>query len=466
MADSGFSTADQNHNKSLIAKSNAGDNTPVPLWADPSTHRLLVDIGTPSFTVANVGTTGAAVPGSAGYLGINVAGNLRGQTGVNPSGVVYAAQTDIASFGGTAVSLGQQTAANSIPVILPSATITTLTPPAAITNYALETGGNLATLAGAVSASKVNVNISSGNITGFALDTSVNGLLVSQGSTTSGQKGPLVQGAVTTSAPSYVTAQTSPLSLTTAGGLRSDLASVGGTAITLGQTTMASSIPVVLPSNQAAIPVNATLQTQTDTVMVGGVNIKEINAVTPLMGNGTTGTGSMRVTLASDSTGIANYGHGATGSSVPAGATYAGIRGSTALPSAVSDGQLVGAFGDKYGRHVALVSTIRDLVLTQTTTISNSTSETTIGTAVASVFLDLIMLIISNTSTGTNSRLDFRDTTGGSVLFSLQSNGGQPPIGFALPTPIPQTSVNTNWTCQAATAVTDLRVYLVAAKNK
>lgn len=47
---------------------------------------------------------------------------------------------------------------------------------------------------------------------------------------------------------------------------------------------------------------NVTLQTQTDTVMVGGVNIKEINAVTPLMGNGTTGTGSLRVTIASDNT--------------------------------------------------------------------------------------------------------------------------------------------------------------------
>lgn len=43
---------------------------------------------------------------------------------------------------------------------------------------------------------------------------------VAQGSTTSGQSGMLAQGAVTTSAPSYTTAQTSPLSLDTAGNLR------------------------------------------------------------------------------------------------------------------------------------------------------------------------------------------------------------------------------------------------------
>lgn len=46
--------------------------------------------------------------------------------------------------------------------------------------------------------------------------------------------------------------------------------------------------------------VKVILQTQTDTVMVGGVNIKEINGVTPLMGAGNTGTGSLRVTIASD----------------------------------------------------------------------------------------------------------------------------------------------------------------------
>lgn len=43
-------------------------------------------------------------------------------------------------------ALGQALASASVPVILPSATITTLTPPAAITNFANETGGNLAAI--------------------------------------------------------------------------------------------------------------------------------------------------------------------------------------------------------------------------------------------------------------------------------------------------------------------------------
>lgn len=66
----------------------------------------------------------------------------------------------------------------------------------------------------------VTANI--GTTNGLALDATVSGLQVSQGSTTSGQKGSLVQGAVTTAAPTYTTAQTSPISLTTAGALRTD----------------------------------------------------------------------------------------------------------------------------------------------------------------------------------------------------------------------------------------------------
>jgi hypothetical protein len=108
-----------------------------------------------------------------------------------------------------------------------------------------------------------------------------------QGSTTAAEIGPLVQGAATTAAPTYVTATTNPLSLTLAGALRVDgsavtqpisaaalplpagaatsaLQTAGNTILstisgqlpaTLGQTTSAGSLSVVLASNQPAIPV-------------------------------------------------------------------------------------------------------------------------------------------------------------------------------------------------------------------
>ena len=68
---------------------------------------------------------------------------------------------------------------------------------------------------------------------------------VAQASTTSGQSGALVQGAVTTAAPAYTTAQTSPLSLTTAGSLRSDLSSINGSAIAVASAQLGVNIAQV-----------------------------------------------------------------------------------------------------------------------------------------------------------------------------------------------------------------------------
>lgn len=119
--------------------------------------------------------------------------------------------------------------------------------------------------------------------------------------------GQIVSALVTTGAPSYSTATSRGLSLNTSGGLRVDGSGVtqpvSGT-VTAAQAT-ASSLNATVVGTGTFVD-QATLQTQTDTVMVGGVNIKEINAVAPLMGNGVTGTGSLRVTLASDTTSNSN----------------------------------------------------------------------------------------------------------------------------------------------------------------
>ena len=71
------------------------------------------------------------------------------------------------------------------------------------TAYTVDGSGNTIGSTGGA----LNVNISSGGT-------------LAQGSTTSGQGGNLIMGAVTTAAPSYTTAQTDPLSLDTAGNLR------------------------------------------------------------------------------------------------------------------------------------------------------------------------------------------------------------------------------------------------------
>jgi len=91
---------DQNRNVTIQGTSNADGTSPVNLWANPSTHALLVS---------------ASV-------------TLSGTSDVN-----------LLSVSGSALTLGQALATASLPIVLTAAQITTLTPPAAIIGFATET---------------------------------------------------------------------------------------------------------------------------------------------------------------------------------------------------------------------------------------------------------------------------------------------------------------------------------------
>lgn len=84
----------------------------------------------------------------------------------------------------------------------------------------------------------------------------VNNATVAQASTTSGAVGELVQGAVTTAAPSYTTAQTNPLSLTTAGSLRT----VDNSTVAQGSTTSGQVGGLTLGAVTTAAPTYTTAQ--------------------------------------------------------------------------------------------------------------------------------------------------------------------------------------------------------------
>jgi hypothetical protein len=166
--------------------------------------------------------SGASSGTAAGfYDGTNMQG-ARVVDADTSGGTFYALAVNlIKRTSGTPTELiGQATMANSLPVALASdqsalavsqsgtwnvGTVTTVSAVTAISN-ALPAGTNVI---GAV-----------GN---------------TQGSTTAGQSGPLAQGAVTTAAPTYTTAQTSPLSLQTDGSLRTavtNTVTVGSHAVT------------------------------------------------------------------------------------------------------------------------------------------------------------------------------------------------------------------------------------------
>jgi hypothetical protein len=303
-----------------------------PIRIDPTGTTTQPVSGT---VTANIGTTnGLALDATVSGLQVGQGSTSAGQKGGLAMGAVTTsapsyttAQTSPLSLT-TAGALRTDSSAVTQPV---SGTVTTTPPANASTNItqwnsvALGSPSAYGTSPGAVNVPGVNAFITntptvtanagtgtftiSGTVTANAgtnlntsllqLDATGAKLNNAQGSTTSGQTGPLVQGAVTTSAPSYTTAQTSPLSLNTSGGLRVD-----GSGVTQPVSGTVTTTP----------PANAS----TNVTQVGGMNVST--------GTGAGGAGIPRVTVSNDSA-----------VKVWDGTTVAGvISGSTALKSDMS----------------------------------------------------------------------------------------------------------------------------------
>lgn len=301
-----------------------------PLSLDTSGNLRIT--GTISASNPSVSTTGAAPPASATYIGGSVTtaapayttGQMNalsltttGLLRVDGSGVTQPVSGTVTANIGTTNGLALDTSVNGLLVsqgsttsgqkgTLTLAAVTTAAPayttaqtsPLSLTTTGLlrvdgsgvtqPVSGTITANAGTgnftvVQATAANLNATvTGTVTanigttnGLALDASVNGILVAQGSSTSGEKGPLIQGAVTTAAPTYTTAQTSPLSLTTAGALRVD-----GSGVT-------QPVSGTVTANQGGAPWSQNI------TQFGGVNIST--------GTGASGTGIPRVTVANDS---------------------------------------------------------------------------------------------------------------------------------------------------------------------
>lgn len=138
-----------------------------------SSGYLNVNVAAGSASNAAAGTTGSAVPASADYQGLNVGGTLRGGTGVNPSGSVYAQQVDIASVAGTTVATGSGTASGAVRVELPTNGTGTVGLNAGTNNVGFfvptpgTTGGWSASLNNALSTTIRTVKGSAGTLGGY-----------------------------------------------------------------------------------------------------------------------------------------------------------------------------------------------------------------------------------------------------------------------------------------------------------
>lgn len=164
---------------------NPGAGTPTPAYGlIDSSYRPQVSVATalPAGTNAIGSITNTAFIANAGtnlntsLLALESGGNL----------AAIKADTD------KIPSQGQALAAASLPVVLTAAQITTLTPPAAITNYAEETGGNLATIA--TNTSTIITDLTGGTQKSQITDgTNIGNVLKSDGSA-AGQNAQIVSG--------------------------------------------------------------------------------------------------------------------------------------------------------------------------------------------------------------------------------------------------------------------------------
>lgn len=178
----------------------------------------------------------------------------------------------------------------------------------------------------------------------LSLDTAGNlrvvGTGLAQGSTTSGQTGSMVMGAVTTSAPSYTTAQTSPLSLDTAGNLRVNVVAGGGS----GGTSLADAATFTAGTT-AGTPVIAQFTSGGATACVTGhacwvgmtaarallTDVSSVNGTAVSTGSGAVGSGSQRVAVGTDTATIAGSAPGTAGSASTNVVSVQGIASMTPL---------------------------------------------------------------------------------------------------------------------------------------
>jgi hypothetical protein len=229
----------------------------------------------------------------------------------------------------------------------------------------------------------------------------------------------------------------------------------GGTAdLAVGSgSTSASTLRTTLATDSAGIITTGTAGSASSQV----VTVQGISSMTPLTvaSHAVTNAGTFAVQAAGDV---------ASGSSDSGSPVKAGGQARTTNPTAVTDGQRVNFIADKLGKQIC-VSAVRDLKGIQQAQLSNTTSETTIVTAVASTFLDLYGLILANTGS-TATTVTIKDSTAGTTRAKVYVPAGDT-RGFMLDpgAAIPQATVNNNWTATCSAATTAMEVTAMFVKN-
>jgi len=154
---------------------------------------------------------------------------------------------------------------------------------------------------------------------------------------------------------------------------------------------------------------------------------------------------------------------GATGANVPGTAAFNGLVGHTAYPTAVTDGQMVGAMGDKAGRITAVLNSVRDLTNPLFVNATATTAQALIAAGATGVFNDIVSLVITSAMT-TSATLTISDngSSGNSYVFNIAPLGG---LVSNYTSPLKQQTSAAAWDYSLSAAGT-LAVNLIYVANK
>jgi hypothetical protein len=298
-----------------------------------TTARAITEVGGAKVPVAaqafNDGSDHPTQVSTAAPLPVVQTGTPGLPTGASTSALQTTGNTSLATLVTNSPALGQALAAASVPVILPSATITTLTPPSntGYSTSALQTTGN------------------------------------------------------------------------------SSLSSIDGKTPSLGQALAAASVPVVLTAAQMTTLTPLSTVTTTPPSNASS-NVAQINGVTPLMGNGVTGTGSQRVTIASDNTAFA------VNSTLSAETTKVIGTVNVAASQTIATTN-AGTFAVQ---NTAVPQTLASGTIS--TAMTGTTSTSLIG-ATASNYIYITQVTVSNSHATVGTDVVLQDGSGGTTLYVI-----------------------------------------------
>jgi hypothetical protein len=219
--------------------------------------------------------------------------------------------------------------------------------------------------------------------------------------------------------------------------------------------TFIASAGAVTIADGADVAQGTTTDASTANTVIG--RLKKLLSVLPAALGSATSANSLPVVIASDQAAVAVAGNVASGAAESGNPIGTGGRAATALPTAVTNAQRVMTMLNKHGKQV-VVGRLRENLVTQQTTITSSTAETTIVTADATYKLDLYGLIVTNSS-ATGTKVTIKDATSGTtriVLYvpALDTRGFMLPVDSGHP----QATTNANWTLTCTTSVASIDV--------